>query len=166
MIADLGALQVIASIGEADAANVKVGQSATVTLVATGATATGTVTSVALQGTTSNNVVQYPVTITLDQTPDGARLGATATVSITTGSAENATLVSSSAVTTLGQRHTVTVLRGGQESVVPVRVGLVGDNGTQILSGLNPGDTVVLPSVSSASNGGGFPFGVGGGLGR
>jgi multidrug efflux pump subunit AcrA (membrane-fusion protein) len=165
-LADLDALQVTASIGEADAAAVKVGQTATVTLVATGATATGAVTSVALQGTTSNNVVQYPVTVTLDQAPDGARLGATATVSITTGSAENATLVSSSAVTTLGRRHTVTVLRGGQESVVPVQVGLVGDNGTQILSGLSAGDTVVLPSVSSASNGGGFPFGVGGGLGR
>jgi hypothetical protein len=158
---------VTASIGEADAAGVKVGQPATVSLVASGTTATGTVTSVALQSTTSNNVVQYPVTITLDQAPAGVRLGATATVAITTGSAQNTTLVSSSAVTTLGQRHTVTVLRGGQQSVVPVQVGLVGDNGTQILSGLNPGDTVVLPSVSTASGGGGFPFGgVGGGLGR
>jgi hypothetical protein len=145
---------------------VKVGQSATVTLVATGATATGTVTSVALQSTTSNNVVEYPVTVTLDGPADGARLGATANVSITTGSADNATLVSSSAVTTLGQRHTVTVLRGGQATVVPVQIGLVGDNGTQILSGLSAGDTVVLPSVSTASSGGGFPFGVGGGLGR
>jgi multidrug efflux pump subunit AcrA (membrane-fusion protein) len=70
-------------------------------------------------------------------------------------------------VTTLGQRHTVTVLRNGRTSVVPVQVGLVGDNGTQILSGLSPGDTVVLPSVSTANSGGGFPFGgVGGGLGR
>ena len=56
-----------ANIGEADAANVKAGQSATVTFVAGGTTAPGTVTSVALQGTTSNNVVQYPVTVTLGQ---------------------------------------------------------------------------------------------------
>ncbi len=75
--------------------------------------------------------------------------------------------MTSSAVTTLGTRHTVTVLRGGQQTVVPVEVGLVGDNGTQILSGLAAGDTVVLPSVASASTGGGFPgVGVGGGLGR
>jgi len=118
-----------------------------------------------LQSTTSNNVVQYPVTVTLDDPPAGVRLGASATVSITTGQADSTLLVTSSAVTTVGQRHTVTVLRGGQQSVVPVEVGLVGDNGTQIMSGLSAGDTVVLPS-SSTTTGGGFPgFGGVGGLG-
>jgi HlyD family secretion protein len=164
-LADLNALQVTANVGEADAADVKVGQSATVTLVATGRTATGTVTGIALQSVTSNNVVQYPVTVTLQDPPSGVRLGATATVSITTGSAADTLVVTSSAVTTLGQRHTVTVVKNGQQSVVPVQVGLVGDNGTQILSGLSSGDTVLLPSTATASTGGGFPGGGLGGLG-
>lgn len=164
-LADLGALEVTSSIGEADAADVKVGQTATVTLPASGDRATGKVTAVALQSTTSNNVVQYPVSVTLDDPPAGVRLGASATVSITTGQADSALVVTSSAVTSVGQRHTVTVLRDGQQSVVPVQVGLVGDNGTQIVSGLSAGDTVVLPS-SSTTTGGGFPgFGGVGGLG-
>jgi hypothetical protein len=105
------------------------------------------------------------VTVTLDSPPAGVRLGASATVSITTGQADSTLVVTSSAVTTIGQRHTVTVLRGGQQSVIPVQVGLVGDNGTQILSGLSAGDTVVLPSTTTTS-GGGFPgFGGVGGLG-
>ena len=76
--------------------------------------------------------------------------------------------MTSSAVTTLGTRHTVTVLRGAQQTVVPVEVGLVGDNGTQILSGLAAGAAVVLPSVASGLDGRRFPgsVGVGGGLGR
>ena len=107
--------------------------------------------------------------MTLDQAPDGVRLGATATVAITTGSAEGATLVTSSAVTTLGHPpHGHACCAAASRRWCPVEVGLVGDNGTQILSGLAAGDTVVLPSVASASTGGGFPGvgGVGGGLGR
>jgi macrolide-specific efflux system membrane fusion protein len=62
----------------------------------------------------------------------------------------------------------VTVVQGTQQTVVPVQVGLVGDNGTQILSGLTAGQTVLLPTTTSSGTGSGFPGlgGVGGGLGR
>jgi HlyD family secretion protein len=165
VLADLDTLTVTANIAEADAAAVKVGQDASVTFSATSTTVTGKVTQISLSSLTSNNVIQYPVTVTLQNVPSGVRLGATANVSITTGSADNALYVPSSAVTSLGQTHTVTVLRGTAQTVVPVQIGLVGDRGTQILNGLSAGDTVVLPTSTSTGTTGGFPRLGGLGLG-
>jgi multidrug efflux pump subunit AcrA (membrane-fusion protein) len=164
VIADLATMTVTANIAEADAASVKAGQEASVTFPATGTTAPGKVTEVALSSISSNNVIQYPVTVTLQNVPGSIRLGATATVSITTGSVDDALYVPSSAVTSVGRAHTVTVVRGSTQTVVPVQIGLVGDRGTQILGGLSAGDVVALPQTSSTSNSGGFPR-LGGGLG-
>ncbi len=156
-MADLGQLEVTASIAEADAADVKVGQEARVTLSATNTAVSGTVSGVSVSGTTSSNVVTYPVTVTLDDVTDGVKLGASVSVSLTTGTAENALVVPTSAVTTLGNRHTVTVVENGVERTVPVETGLEGDSGVQITSGLSAGQTVVLGSTSSSSSGNGFP---------
>lgn len=163
VIADLDTMTVTANIAEADAASIKVGQDASVTFSATGTTVTGKVTQISLSSTTSNNVIQYPVSVTLQNVPAAVRLGATANVSITTGSVDDALYVPSSAVTSLGPTRTVTVVRDGAESVVPVQIGMVGDRGTQILSGLSAGDVVVLPATTSSTTGG-FPR-LGGGLG-
>jgi len=164
-IADLSTMTVTTNIAEADAASVKVGQSATVTFSATGTIVSGQVTQVSLTSITSSNVIQYPITVTLKNAPDTVKLGASTNVSVVTGSVENALYVLSSAVTTLGRNHTVTLVNGATETVVPVEIGLVGDRGTQILSGLKDGDVVVLPaSTSTTSGGSGFPR-LGGGLG-
>jgi multidrug efflux pump subunit AcrA (membrane-fusion protein) len=163
-LADLDAVSVTADIAEADAAKVKVGQEATVTFPATQATGSGRVTEVSPLGTVSNNVVQYPITVTLDQAPADVRLGASASLSITTASVQDALVVPTSAITTLGDRHTATVLRNGVQTVVPVDVGVQGDTGTQVLSGLTAGEVVVLSTTSGTTTGGGFPR-LGGGLG-
>jgi hypothetical protein len=68
-------------------------------------------------------------------------------------------------VTSLGNRHTVAVRRNGTDSVVPVTIGLVGDTQTEITSGVQAGDVLVLPSTgatgstatSSSNTGAGFP---------
>lgn len=165
-LADLTVLRVTASVAEADAADVEKGQAATVTLSATDTEVAGTVTAVSVSGTTSSNVVTYPVTVTLDEVPDGVRLGASVSVSITTGSAEDALIVPTSAVTTIGNRSTVTVLDDGAEKSVTVQVGIEGDSGVQITSGLTAGQTVVLRSSSSSSiSSNGFPGAGGPGLG-
>nr|WP_284291323.1 HlyD family efflux transporter periplasmic adaptor subunit [Angustibacter aerolatus] len=56
-------MEVSADVAEADIGDVTKGETAVVTLSASGETATAKVTSVALEGTTSDNVVQYPVTV-------------------------------------------------------------------------------------------------------
>ncbi len=166
VLSDLTRLQVTANIAEADIASVTVGQVATVTLSASNTQTDGTVTAIAVQPTTTNNVVTYPVTVTLDQPPEQARLGASVTISITTGSADNVLVAPTSAVTTLGQRHTVTLRKNGADTLTPVQVGLVGDNGTEITGGLSDGDVLVLPTTATSTTGNGFPrIGGVGGLG-
>ncbi len=158
-LADLTRLEVTASVAEADAADVEVGQPATVTLSASSTDVTGSVTAISVSGTTTSNVVNYPVTVSLTEVPEGVRLGASVSVSITTGSAEDALIVPTSAVTTTGSRHTVTVLENGAELTVPVEIGIEGDSGVQITSGLTAGQVVVLTSTSSGSISNGFPGG-------
>lgn len=166
-LANLGKLQVSASFSETDATKLKAGQAATVTWNALpDTTATGKVAAIDPNATTSNSVVTYPATVTLDEVPDGAKLGQTVSVSVVTGEAQDAVYVNSAAVTTVGNRHMVTVLGDdGQRTTTVVEVGLEGDQAVQILSGVNVGDRVVLPTTTSTTGnsrnqpGGGFPGG-------
>ena len=155
-----------ANIAEADAASVKVGQTATITFPATGETATGSVTALSPTSTTSSNVVEYPVTVALAGTPADIHLGATAAVTVTTATAADALSVPSSAISTVSTGHTVTVLAAdGSQQTVSVEIGLAGDAGTQVTSGLTEGQQVVLPTSTTTS--GTFPGlgGPGGGRG-
>ena len=160
-ITSTGTLEVTAYVAEADIDDVEVGQTATVTLSASDAEVTGTVTSVDTVETVTNNVVEYGVTVRLDTTKD-VRIGATSQLTINTGEKENVTRVSSSALTTIGDRTTATVLQDdGTTRTVPVEIGLQGDTTTEVLNGLLPGDTVVLPEQGDSTNDG-FSFPAGG----
>jgi multidrug efflux pump subunit AcrA (membrane-fusion protein) len=156
-------LEVTAYVAEADIIDVEVGQSATVTLSASGTEIAGEVTSVDTNETITNNVVEYGVTVRLDKAK-GVRLGQTSELVISTGEKEGVTRVSSSALTTIGARTTATVQRedGSTETVV-VTTGLEGDSQTEILSGLVPGDTVVIPQQEGSDTGFTFPDGGPGG---
>jgi len=156
-------LQVTADVAEADISDVAVGQAATVTLSASGETLDGTVTSVDSIETVTNNVVEYGVTVTLDHTK-GVKLGQSTQVVVTTGSKTGVLRVSSSALTTIGDRTTATVRHeDGTTSTVDVVTGLEGDGFTEVLDGLGDGDVVVLPEQQSGA--GDFTFPGGGGLG-
>jgi macrolide-specific efflux system membrane fusion protein len=160
-LADLSKLQVTASFAEADATKLKDGQAATITWNALSGTAeTGTVAAIDPQATTSNNVVTYGVTLSLDTVPSGAKPGQTVTVSVVTGEVQDAVFVNSAAVTSVGNRHTVTVEANGQQQIVPVEIGLQGDTTTQITSGLQPGQQVAV-TVASSTSGSGTGFGGG-----
>jgi macrolide-specific efflux system membrane fusion protein len=167
-IADLTRMQVSASFAEADAMQLKVGQAATTVFNAASQTpVTGKVTSVAPTPTTSNNVVSYAVTISLPTLPKGLRAGQTATVTVTTGTASNVLTVPSSAVTSAGGVHSVTVVADGKQTRTLVEIGLEGDQLTEITSGVTAGQTVLLATATSTSGTGNFPRGdfPGGGLG-
>jgi multidrug efflux pump subunit AcrA (membrane-fusion protein) len=163
-LADLTKLQVTAGFAEADATRLKTGQHATVTWNAlAGTRQDGTVTAIDPQATTTNNVVTYGVTVALDAVPAGARPGQTVSVSVTTGTVADAVYVNSAAITTVGNRHTVSVEANGQRQIRAVEIGLQGDQVTQVTSGLQPGErvTVALASGTTGSGTGGF-FGRGG----
>jgi macrolide-specific efflux system membrane fusion protein len=157
-------LQVTAAFAEADATRLKEKQAATVTWNAlSGTTAPATVTAIDPSATTADNVVTYGVTLTLGKAPAGAKVGQTVSVAVTTGSVQDVVLVSSAAVTTAGNRHTVTVLTGGRQETRTVEIGLAGDTATEITSGVEAGEQVVLTATSTTTGGnqGGFPGGGG-----
>lgn len=164
LIANLKTLQVSVSVPESDIGSLKVGQKATVTFPAVAdAEATGTITSIDPVATTSNSVVTYGVVVRLSGVPSTVRLGQSASVTVTTDSATDVLVVPSTAVTTTGDRSTVTVLADGVQTPTVVQLGVVGDTWTQVESGVSSGDQVVLAtSTSSSSTDSGFP---GGGLG-
>ncbi|MEU4619246.1 efflux RND transporter periplasmic adaptor subunit [Actinoplanes sp. NPDC023801] len=170
-LADLKKLQITAAFSEADATELKEGQSATVVwnalqnaettgqVVAVDPTATG---SAGGRGGTED-AVTYGVTVSLPNPPDGAKPGQTVTVSVVTGSVDNAVMINSAAVTANGNRRTVTVLdSAGKQESRQVQVGLEGDDATQITSGLASGERVVLPIAGTTNRAGTGPRGGGG----
>ena len=162
-VADTSVLTTAASFAEADAAKLSVGQVAAVTFPAVpNVSATAKVTAISPTGTTSNGVVTYAATITLDSAPAGVRLGQTAAVTVTTAQAADAVTLPSNAVTigTVAADGTTTgtvriVAADGTTTTTAVAVGLQGDSTTQIVSGVSAGDKVVVSldtAVGTSSN--------------
>ena len=164
MIANLSQLAITANIAEADASKIKLGQPAQITFPGTTTTATGSVVQITPQSTVTNNVVLYPITVAVDSAPPGVGVGASASLAIQTDTKDSVLRVPTAAITTQGDRHTVTVRRGGADAVVPVLIGVQGDSDTEVLSGVAEGDTVVLPSTTAPASNGvpGAPARVGG----
>ena len=157
-IADMSSMTVTANIAEADIASVVVGQVATVTFPAmTGVSAKAKVTAIAPTATASNSVVTYATTITLDSIPQGLRLGQTASVSITTkSSAATALYVPTAAITTANGISTVKVVDAKdptKTTTATVTLGVVGNTGTEITSGLKVGQTISLGTVTPTTTG-------------
>lgn len=167
-LADTTRLQLVGNFTESDVAKLKVGQEAAVTFDALpGTQATGKITQIEPVAATSDNVVQYPVTVTFTQVPKQVRLGQTAGVQVEVGRAENVVSLPTTAISTAGGQSTVTLLRNGTQTRTPVEIGVQGSAGTEITSGLQEGDQVVPPAVSTTTGGnqrqGGFGGFTGGG---
>jgi hypothetical protein len=99
----------------------------------------------------STGSTSYRVVLALaDPEARGLGDGATATATITTAATASALAVPTSAVATTGTRHTLTVLDGDTPRTVQVGVGAVGATWTQITSGLDAGERVVLADLDAA----------------
>ncbi len=164
-------LDVTASVAEADLPSLQVGQTATVTVSATGEQYQATVTSISPVASTSgsSSIVSYAIDVALNDPSGGAaRSGMTADVSVTTQSAANVIAVPAIAVQGSNGDYTVRIVdANGQVETRAVQVGLVTSSLAAITSGLSEGDTVVIGSRSARSgttttSGGGFG-GIGGG---
>ena len=165
-IADLTRMQVSASFAEADATSLKEKQVATVTWNAlSGVSQSAAVAAIDPSATTSNSVVTYGVTLTLDKVPAGARVGQTVSVSVTTGSKANVVMVNSAAITKAGNRRTVTVVANGVQETRSVQIGLEGDAATEVTSGLTAGEQVTVKTTSTGTSGGQQGGMTGGGFG-
>jgi HlyD family secretion protein len=160
-LAGTGGLQITADMAEADVAKVKAGQEATIVLDAMpDRTFQGRVTNVANAGTSTQGVVNFAVTISLEGADAAVKPGMTANVSIVVDQRDNVLLAPSRAIQAQGQQHIVRVLHEEQVIEVPVEVGLSGDNGTEILGDtLREGDLLVLNGSTTTTA---MPRGMGG----
>jgi HlyD family secretion protein len=106
----------------------------------------GQVTQAALTGEESSDVVNYTVTVQVDDADGAVRPGMTAQVDITTASRQGVLLVPNQAIQIEDGQTVVYVLRGdGQRVSVPVTLGLADEVNTEIVEGeVKVGDAVVL----------------------
>ncbi|MDQ0634455.1 HlyD family secretion protein [Arthrobacter pascens] len=177
-ISDTAHLQVVAGFSESDVTNMKTDQAAqftfpALTTDAAAAPVTGKVVSIAQTSSTTNGVVTYPVTVSIDNPPAALRLGQSASITVTTATADNALVVPSLAVTTSGTRQTVNVVKDGVTTPKQVTTGISANGRTQVLTGLSEGDQIELPAISATlqtgtgtTAGGGFGGGAFGGANR
>ncbi|MFD9849312.1 efflux RND transporter periplasmic adaptor subunit [Streptomyces parvus] len=169
VVSNLGHFQLTAQVNEADAALVKAGQAARITVSADQSVVEGKVATVDLVPTDAGGVKQYGVRVSMDTTPKNLRPGQSASVKVSVAAVHDVLTVPAAAVKGTGSSASVTVQRDGRQIPVEVGVGVRGDAQTEIASGLKQGDVVVLPSVATGgggSEGGGRGSGGGGGGGR
>jgi HlyD family secretion protein len=169
-LADLTSLQVAVSVSEIDVSRIKLGQEVDLSLDAvSGKTFTGTVSSIGYLGTTTQGVVNFPVTVVVAHPDPTLKPGMTASAAVVTDKKANVLLVPNRAIHVVGGQRTVTVLFEGQQIPVQVQVGLTNDTQSEITGGqLKDGDTLVLnATTATTSTGGGGGAGLGlGGVGR
>lgn len=135
-------------VDEIDVAQIVEGQSATIMLDALPeAEVEGTVTFVAPNATVEGGVVSYRVVITLEPTDAPIRVGMTGTAGIVTEVLEDVLLVPNWAVRldrTTGEAFVNIRRENGRVEEVAIELGMYGNEFSEVLSGLEEGDEVVV----------------------
>ena len=167
-VVDPTRVRVEVHVDETDIYRIRSGQQARLTFEALpDQRASGQVLVVTPTGTITQGVVNYQALIEFDREQAlGLRPGMTATAEIVTESRQNVLVVPNRAIRRQGQARTVEVmLPDGTTQTRQVQVGLSNDQSTEITSGLQPGDTIIMPTTTTGSVFGRGGFGGGGGRG-
>jgi HlyD family secretion protein len=145
-LADLSRLLVDVDVSEVDINRVKPGQTAELTFDAIlDRTYRGTVTEVDLVGEETQGVVNFRVTVALDEPDELVRPGLTAAVTLVVDQIEDALLVPNRAVRVVDGERVVYVLRDGVLTPVPIVLGTSSETSSEVVEGdLEVGDLIVL----------------------
>lgn len=147
MILDnINTFQVVVPFEESDAAKVAPNQKVDVTFDAVpDLTRAGTVVSVSPTGSNISSVINYYATVVLNETDPRLKDGLTAQARVITNQVQDVLTVPNSAVRKSGDQSTVTIIdANGTQQQVRFQPGLVGDDRTQVISGLREGQEVIL----------------------
>ena len=166
VVANTGSMALHGTVGEADVVKLRLAQVATVTVDAVGtAKMTGKITSLDPVATIASGVPVYGIDVTIDLPSAQVRPGMSGTAQVILASSPNTLVVPNLAVRTQTGRRYLTVLKDGQQVDIDVTFGIASDTVTEILTGVQEGDVVVLPQPRAAASGAnrGVQFGGGGG---
>ncbi len=158
------------SLNEVDVAKVKLGQKATLTFDAVpNLTISGEVAQIDAVGTVTQGVVDYAVQISFDTQDGRIKPGMSVSAAIVTDVRQNVLLAPNGAVKSQGGASYVEVpdaaenigkngVSGNAAMILkftpkqqPVEIGASNDSMTEVTSGLNEGDLIVIRTVSASS---------------
>ncbi len=160
VIFDMSGLECELSVDELDIKNVETGQSVIITSDAVdGKIYHGEVQSISINGTTSNGVTTYPVTILITDFDEDLLPGMNIDVEITTSQAKDILTIPLAAV----NRGNIVYVKGektedndnapeGYKSI-RVETGVYNNEYIEIKSGLKEGDIVYTPQIQSSHEG-------------
>jgi multidrug efflux pump subunit AcrA (membrane-fusion protein) len=159
-------LQTVVQVDELDISKIKKGQMVDLTVSAVpDQTYTGKVTAIAAEGTSSNGVSTFDVTIHFEK-PANLKVGMSAEASILTASKAEALYVPVDGIYSNNNEKYVIATSTSSTEHKTVKTGLATEEYVEITEGVSEGDTIQLPSLatgssSSSSNGGGMMQGMG-----
>lgn len=141
------------TVGESDIAKLKMNQVATVSVDAAGLgqRLTGKVTGIDPVATISQGVPVYGIDIQIDLPDPAVRPGMSGTASVIVASAQGVLTLPNLAIRTTNGQRVVQLMRNGQPEEAQVTFGISNDTVTEIRSGLNEGDIVVIPAARTAT---------------
>ena len=163
IVYDLSYLEMSINVDELQISSISVGQQVQITADAVpDKTYVGTVTRVSMKGKSDGGTTTYPVTIRIDDT-DGLRPGMNANAEIVVAEANNALVVPNAAVVrgsyvlvtkdSPSAANADTAMEAPEGFVyVPVKTGVSDDDYTQIVSGIQEGDTIGYDPSSVSSD--------------
>ena len=163
IVYDLSYLEMNINVDELQISSVSVGQQVQITADAVpDKTYVGTVTRVSMKGASNGGTTTYPVSIRIDDT-DGLRPGMNANAEIVVAEAKNALVVPNAAVVrgsyvlvtkdSPSAANADTAMEAPEGFVyVPVKTGVSDDDYTQIVSGIQEGDTIGYDPSSVSSD--------------
>ena len=163
IVYDLSYLEMSINVDELQISSISVGQQVQITADAVpDKTYVGTVTRVSMKGASNGGTTTYPVTIRIDDT-DGLRPGMNANAEIVVAKADNALVVPNAAVVrgsyvlvtkdSPSAANADTTMEAPEGFVyVPVKTGVSDDDYTQIVSGIQEGDTIGYDPSSVSSD--------------
>lgn len=163
IVYDLSYLEMSINVDELQISSISVGQQVQITADAVpDKTYVGTVTRVSMKGTANGGTTTYPVSIRIDDT-DGLRPGMNANAEIVVAEAKNALVVPNAAVVrgsyvlvtkdSPSAANADTAMEAPEGFVyVPVKTGVSDDDYTQIVSGIQEGDTIGYDPSSVSSD--------------
>jgi len=151
-LVDTSKIEMSGFIDELDIAAVKVGQEASISLDSLPDTEVkGKVSFISPIGTNRAGIVSYATTITLENPSEELRDGMSATAKIIIERRDDVLMILNKAIQGTLQKPIVKVLVDGQIEEREITLGLTDGRNTEVLSGLEEGEKVILPASGGQS---------------